>query len=561
MGNTVAQGIRSRLALFLIAAATLTALLLAERATTLTTDEPLHLTRGVAWWQAPDTRLSWPHPPLAHIVTGAPAALVRTGPPIEQLRGYSNANMPRASMAYFQSYDQARHELRVARWMMIALTLLMTVYLYEWTRRRYGPRLAWMVTLLFVANPVLLAHAKLVTTDVPVALVTLFSVLQLHDYLLSRSRLALLGLMVGVAGLVTVKLTGALIAFILLLPAVLFAIAGRGRFSGAGPKRRFLLLARDVLLTAMVALFAINAVYRFDDTGLTVAEISEHPAPPGKMLRELDEKSPLLRMVPSWMPIPVPYTYLFSLEYVRSHNRKGHSSYFRGKQRSSGTPGYFPIMLGAKLPAGMLLLLVAGVVLAAKRRLVGVPFNVWLHAYVASAYLLLTFNAHINIGVRHALPAVPSLAFLAAHAANALWAAGHVQRAFAAVCLVSVVAGTLLAHPRYIGDFNWFVGGRTGGHRLSVVGEDWGQDLNELAHWQEQNGVPISYYHWQSLRYQELEYLGAEVRRWKCSGEAPDDHWLALHLSERLRSGRCIEQFEGREPDVVLNDHILLYSP
>lgn len=552
----------AQLPLLVIALGFLVAALGAERKTSPTTDEFLHVTRGVAWWLAPDTRLSWPHPPLGHIVTGAPGALLHEGAPFDELSGFEEAHMPRASLSYFRDYERARAQLRAGRWAQIALVLLMLVYLYEWTLRRYGMRLASFVTLLLAANPAFLAHATLVTTDAPVTLITLFSLLQLHDYLLTRSWWRLAGLGLGIAGLVTAKLSGIVVALLLFVPALVFAVRGLGRFTGLTATRRAWTLGRDAILILLIGVFAINAVYRFDDTGLTVAEISEHPTPPGKMLRTMNEEtSSLLRAFPDDVPIPLPYTYLYSLEFIRAHNKRGHPGYFLGEVKRRGTPGYFPILLTAKLPTGMLVLLAAGLILAIMRKLRGLPINVWLHAYFALAYLALTLNAHINIGLRHALPVVPSLAFLAAHAGNALVEAGRWRRGLVAACLVSVVVSTGLAFPRFIGDFNWLVGGRKGGHWISIIGEDWGQDLNELAAWQRQTGAPLSYYHWQSLRYQELRHLGARVQRWTCKKPGPRNHWLALHLSERVRRHDCDRMFAGREPDIVFNDHILLYRP
>lgn len=559
--NSVWPILRSRLPLIAIVLAMMLALVSTERRTSPTTDEHLHLVRGVAWWLAPDTRLSWPHPPLGHILTSAPAALLYDGPPIEELRGYDRAHMSRVSIAYFADYEQARFHLRTARWVMIALALLMAAYLYEWMRRRYGPRLAFFATLLYAADPVLLAHAGLMTTDLPVTLVTLFSLLQLHDYLLSRSRRSTASLLISIGGLVTAKLTGVLIALVLLGPAIVFAIAGRGRFADLGSARRALLLCRDAALAVLVAILSINAVYQFYDTGLSVSEIIDHRVPPGEFVKQLHEDDLTLRAFPPAVPVPVPYTYIYSLEFVKAHNEHGHPSYFNGEKRNKGTPGYFPLLLGLKLPTGMLALLLLGVSLATKRRFRNLPLDVWLHAYFVLAYIALTFNSQINIGVRHALPVVPSLAILAAHSANALWEAGRAQRALAAACLVSVVVGTLLSHPRHIGDFNWLAGGRSGGHRVSVVGEDWGQDMNELADWQKAEQVPISYYDWYPLRIPELRHLGADVDRLNCRSSAPEGHWVAFHVSEQLRRSRCVRPYLSREPDVVLNDHIVLYRP
>jgi len=536
-------------------------LVAAERATSITTDEYLHLTRGVAWWWADDTRLNWPHPPLGQLVAAAPVALSFDPVRIEDLKGYRNADMSRASKHYFENYEVARAQLSVARWTMIALAMLLAIYLYEWIRRRYGVRLAVMTTVLYAANPVLLAHAGLMTTDFPVTFVTVIAFLQLHDYLLQRSWRRSLGLMVAVGALLTTKLTGIVVALILLPPAIFFAAAGWGRFVNLSAQRRTWMLVRDIGLAVLMGILAINTAYRFHDTGLTTAEMIEHPLPPHSLKKAMKERDLVLRFWPGEVPMPLPFTYLYSMQFVKEKNAKGHAGYFAGQKRPNGTPGYFPILLGAKLPTGMIALLVAGLSLALRRRLRGVPLDVWLHGYFVLAYLALSFDSHINIGVRHALLIVPSLAILAGRGANALWSVGLAGRFAAIGCIVSVVVGTLVAYPRFVGDFNWLVGGRSSGHWVSVVGEDWGQDVNELAEWQKREGVPVSYFGRHKLRHSELTHLGATVHRFQCGSEPPEDHWVAFHLTPRVREIPCVAPYAHREPDLVLNDHILLFAP
>jgi len=533
----------------------------AERATSPTTDEHLHLTRGLAWWWGDDTRLNWPHPPLGQLVAAAPVALLDEPVPIDQLRGYEAADMKEASFDYFEDYDTARRQLATARWTMIFLALLLAVYLYEWTLRRYGQRLAWMTTLLYAADPVLLAHAGLMTTDFPVTFVTAVALLQLHDYLLDRSASRVAGLMLAIAALVVVKLTGIVVALLLLPPAVWFAVRGKGRFEGLNARRRGLLLGRDMMLATVMGLLSINAAYKLHETGLRPSEIVAHPVPPTPLKRAMSDDDFVLRAWPDGLPMPLPFTYLYSVQFVKEQNAYGHGGYFLGEERLRGTPGYFPVMLGVKLPAGMILLLGAGLVFAARRRRSGLPLDVWLHGYFAIAYLLLSFNSHINIGVRHALLIVPSLTILAGRGANALWKLGPAGRFAAIGCMASVVVSTLVAYPRFIGDFNWLAGGRSGGHWVSVVGEDWGQDVNELAAWQKREDVPVSYFTYLQLRQSELNYLGARVYPLQCGFKPPEHHWVAFHLTPRVRESRCLAPYAKRAPDVVLNDHILLFRP
>jgi hypothetical protein len=560
-GRPWVQALYARLGLILICLAMGGTLVAAERATSPTTDEHLHLMRGVAWWWADDTRLNWPHPPLGQLVAAAPVALLSDRIPIEALDGYDVADKRRASLHYFETYEVARGHLSTARQTMIALALLLAIYLYEWMRRRYGARVALMTTVLYAANPVLLAHAGLMTTDFPVTFVTLIALLQLHDYLLRHSWWRLLGLVVAVGALLITKLSGIAVAVILLPPAIFFAATGRGRFSGLSRRGRAWMLSRDVALTMLVGLLAVNAAYRFHDTGLTTQEIVEHQLPPNSLKKEITEQDFVLRFWPDSIPMPVPFTYVYSVQFLKEQNGRGHAGYFLGKRRPKGMPGYLAILLGAKLPIGMIVLVVAGLGLALSRRLRGLPLDVWLHGYFVLAYLALSFDSQINIGVRHALLIVPSLAILAGHGANALWQLGRARRFAAVGCLASVVIATLVAYPRFVGDFNWLVGGRSGGHWVSVIGEDWGQDVNELAKWQNQREVPVSYFTRNELRYSELEHHGAEVHRFQCYFKPPEDHWVAFHVTPRVRENRCLVPYAGREPDLVLNDHILLFRP
>jgi hypothetical protein len=531
----------------------------AERSISHTVDEPGHLVRGLAWWWAEDTRLDWPHPPLGQLLATAPVALVSDPVDFESFASWDEASFAGATYEYWRRYDEARRQLRIARHTMAALSILLAIYLYEWIRRRYGERLALLTTVTYAANPMLLAHAGLMTTDFPLAFFTLIALLQLHDYLLDRSWWRVLTLAAAIGALVTTKHTGILIAILLLPPALLFAARRVGRFAGLSRSKGFGLLARDATFALLAAFLSVNAVYKFDETGLSGTEIVEH-AEPSSWLRQdvLNEEDHL----PPGLHIPVPFNYLFGAEFIRTQNARGHAGFFMGRKTKRGTPGYFPLMLVVKSPIGVLALILAGLVLAIRQRFRDLPLDVWLHAYLVVFFLALTYHAQINIGVRHALLVVPSLTCLAGRGANALWVRRPpFGRWAAATCLVSVVAGAALGFPDYIGDFNWLVGGRSGGLRISVVGEDWGQDTARLGTWQKETAVPVAYFTRHRLRYAEVKHAGGEVRRLKCGEVGPEDHWTAIHITEIARKSMCVRAYLARDPEIVLNDHILLYPP
>ena len=64
-----------------------------ERGRTFTTDEKLHLLRGMAYWDAEDLRLNYAHPPLANAVDtiALRGELNALDPPLEERRAWDRA--------------------------------------------------------------------------------------------------------------------------------------------------------------------------------------------------------------------------------------------------------------------------------------------------------------------------------------------------------------------------------------------------------------------------------------------------------------------------------------
>ena len=186
-----------------------------------------------------------------------------------------------------------------------------------------------------------------------------------------------------------------------------------------------------------------------------------------------------------------------------------------------------------------------------------------LAAY-AGLLLLLATRAGINIGIRHILPVLPVLAMLSGVGlVHAFRAVGRSQlRTSTAVILAAAhVYGLTWCFPDYISDFNALVGGRTGGEKISIVGEEWGQDMVRLGEALQQRNI-------RSIRYNtdtftsglELARFGVDVGRLGCPKKAPQDVWVALRASELARLPECITWLPARGPDFVVNNHIWVFQ-
>jgi hypothetical protein len=545
----------------------------AERHTSPTTDEAGHLVRGLAFWWAPDTRLSWPHPPVGQALAAAPVALTEPAIDFTAQRGWDEASFIAPTRTFFRRYfPLARGYLRTARLCMAALAALLALYLFEWTRRRYDSLTAWLALFAYAANPVILAHAGLMTTDFPVTAATFLLVTQLHDYLrLGRGHL--LGVIVAAALLATTKLSGLLVLALMAPFAVGAAFFGVGRFARIG-SRRFSQPTVDLLAVVAAVVLAINAAYRFDEVGLTVQQVFDHPRPSSWLgSRVLSAESPLARLPPG-LRLPFPWTYLHSLDFTWTHARLGQPVHWFGRMHDTGQPGYFVVLLGIKLPSAMLAMLAAGVgsgvALAVARR--QPKLATVMLGHLCLAFAIVTYDARINLGLRHALVVVPALAVLAARGVTAwsrepIWMTGaqpHPLAAAGGLAIGALVAGAWAAHPRYIADFNAIVGGREGGHRISLAAEDWGQDVGELGRLAVERGwAPLVYYTHHGLRNAELRQLRVRPRGYLCNAPFPADHWVAIHRWRvaLMPDAPCVVALEGRPLVQTIHDHILVYGP
>jgi len=530
-----------------------------------TEDELTHLVRGIAYWRAPDTRLSYGHPALGNAWTALPVAFDSGIPRIEELNGWETATASKITKAYLErDYAYAREQLMRARYAAMALGLLLVTYLFYWCRAIFGIRTALAVLVLTAFNPVIIAQCRYVTTDPPAMIGFTIGVGEFIRYL-RGGRFSIWLMPLGLSlGLLT-KYSGVVLVPFALLAGIVVCGLGKGRFSGSVPKDRWIQLGKHVLLAMAVVTLAINVTYKFNETGLTVARILSKPEPRywvSSRYDDLLERFTPLPKLPRRLRIPIPYTYIFGFAGIRGHTTAGFTSYFWGQRISKAPMSYFPVLLAIKNPPGELLLLAAGGVLVAWRRRLRLE-----SATVAGAallFLLVATRSNLAMGVRHVLPVVALLGVLAARSFDKLWDLWPKPAAREGLggVLASVLVSAISAGPDFLGYFNFFVGGRSGGHQISIYGEDWGQDRARFARFVTERKLKPLYYDPQTgTRALEMKYLNLKYTRLRC-GATPTHGWAALHaLTYRSRDiGRCYPFLKDREPDFQIGNHIYVFK-
>lgn len=389
-----------------------------------TFDEPFYVDAGLRSWH------SWHHKELLNAGTMPLPVKVVTFPLFawELLRG-----TPLDLQASFLDW------LPVARLGTLVFWFLLLVGGYLGGRLWGGEVAGWLAVAFLAAEPILLGHASLATTDLAftsclVFLVVTFKAGRDRSY---PSRIVLPGIFCGL----TLLAKASALVFI---PVALFAVEAEHLWrrwqvrEGVHWRQSW----RDLLLVASAGLVL---VFLFCPRALRAFRFQIH------------------------------------------HNSEGHGLiYLLGQLSPSGFWYYFPAALVIKMSLAVLLLTVF--LLARPRYLVNAPF------LAAVGLVLLSPAYHVQIGVRFVLPVV-ALGILGVAIALARWLAqgrSPLVRLLSWGGIGTVLCGTLvqtmLIWPHGLCYTNELFGGTAQGYlALSDSNYDWGQGLPELARWQQQH--------------------------------------------------------------------------
>jgi hypothetical protein len=459
-------------------------------------------------------------------------------------------------------YARARAQLFECRYMAVLFLVGLAAYAFYFCLSFFGWPTAACALLLIAFNPTLLGQARYVATDLPAATMWMIGVGETIRYLTSRSKWPLLTMPLGLAGAVLVKHNGVILIPLVVLIAFGVAILARGRFEGLGLGKRLLNCLGHFVLAGLIVIFSINAVYKFDRTMLTVAELLEVPEQKhwttsgyhGNFL----EKRSILPKLPQGLRIPLPHPYLFGLFTIEEHNRRGYPTYFMGKSSQDGEWQYFPVLLLVKNPPALLGLLGFGLVLLVRKRRLSLPSSVLLA--VSVGFLGVLMKSNLNMGIRHALPVIPLLSVLGARAFAQLPDLLHGEWLTGARALgLSGVLSALSATPHFLSYFNLLAFGR--GNQIAVVGDDWGQDREDFVRFAQAHALePLYYYSETSTRRIEIQYLGLKYSELSCHSKLPPGAWAALHLQyvRRWEHSSCA-WMRGLEPTYVINGNVNVY--
>lgn len=326
---------------------------------------------------------------------------------------------------------------------------------FAWVRRSRSALAALGGAALVGFDPNLMAHAGLVTTDLPCAFGFLLSCYTWSRWLDSRTHRSALwaGAALGAAQLT--KFTALFLGPVLGLTTLLWCSL-----------HRTIVPFRQLPMVLAVALLTLNVGYGFSGT-LTSTRDIQWKSRPFQTLRTVD------------LPLPVPKPWIEGVDWVKHDDDIGQGRvYASGVKTHFGRVDHYARTLPRKFPLPLIILSVLGGWTLVRRRRVAATD---VSALVAPAFLLVWFSVAFNsqVGSRYVLPVVPFLAILAAHVRGRWIILGAGWTALSAASW----------WPWGLSYFNETVLDRSQAWRIVADSDlDWGQSDDAAAEWMAQKG-------------------------------------------------------------------------
>lgn len=438
-----------------------------------TMDEQNHLARGLAFLHSGDPRLSLEHPPLVNSLSALPL-LTLPGLRLPFDHPSWTQQEPAGLSWYFFAdlllweYNQdVTRMIFLGRLPVLFLLLALALTGFHFARLLWGPTAALLALFLLLFEPNLLAHGRLITTDLGGACFSFLAALMLWRLWQSGGwhgrRWLWFSLALGLA-------FGSKLSTLAFVP--LFAVLAflpfppdGGRYAAAVGRR-----LAQLGTAAPAALLVVWALFGFQ-------------------WGPLQFQSPPLAFLQGW-PGPMP-TYWAGIEQILLLSGGGRPSFLLGHFSDTGFLAYFPVAFLVKTPLAVLIALPLAAFWRLRPRATRLPALFLL--LPALLYFLLSLQSGLNIGYRHLLPMLPFLLLLVSGLAAQPSPAASSQpardtdrrlRSIAFVVATLLLLETATIHPHYLSFFNQAAGGPGNGRNILIDSNiDWGQDLRRLQLW------------------------------------------------------------------------------
>jgi len=451
----------------------------------ITVDEVVMIPAAYYHLAAANCQLVHEHPPLVKILAGIPLLFLQPDENDPAKLGHA-PDSPVGKWTYCERFwdDNPRLFESISFWArvpMIALSVLTGLLLFAFARDLFGQTAAVLAVALFVLEPTLLAHGRVVQTDVAASFGYLLVFYALHKYLGAPSwrRALLLGAAGGLACLT--KFSMLMVAPVL---GVVF-LAHWWRAPRAERSRKS--VAAHAGATALSALLVINAAYFFDHRPLGYEGVKWVHEGAG------ENPEPVVRAVEA-VSYVLPTDFVLGVLWQFWHNRAGHNAGLLGMYSPKGWWYYFPVAFSLKATLPFLLLSLAALGWGVYRLFRKRDRRFLLPLAAFAVYTAASMAGALNLGIRYFLPGYMLLFIMGGALLEHMWKArrsGRVGKAgaFAAAVLLGwTCVEAVRAYPDHTTYMNQLASGAPHWWYLSDSNVEWGDDTRALAEYLRSKG-------------------------------------------------------------------------
>ena len=486
-------------------------------------DEVPHIGAGYSYVAQHSYQFNPEHPPLAKDLAGL--GLLTLNLSQSAFSQKYSANWPTdvngqwnfGRALIFQTGNDAVTLVRVAKIPGMIFFIISAWIVFIWTRKLFGDKAGLLAVFLFSFTPTIIAHSRLVTTDVALLFGVMISLYFLERYLENQNTKNFWVASVAIGFGQLTKFSAFLLIPLIIFLAMIWAYANHKKLSG------IIRIAWKTALMIMIGfIFVVGPVYQLH---LLNYSGEKQKADATVILSSYGNRAfadPVIWA--SDKPVLRPFAqYGLGVLMIFQRNVGGNQTYFLGNMYNKAVKSYFPIVYALKEPIPFLILFVMAVVgffvyVRSREK----HLKEWLRNHFAETtifswalfYWATSINSNLNIGIRHLIPVYGGTAILVAGQLSVL--CKHIKQKKAYIALIGIMcawllAETLMVFPYYLTYFNQLAGGPTGGHRYVVDSNlDWGQDLKRLADWVSVNNIEkisLDYFGWADQTY----YLGNKL--------------------------------------------------
>lgn len=534
-----------------------------------TVDEIAHIPSGYTYDKDGDFRLNPEHPPLAKALAGLPLALNKSikGPETD----WSWTDINQWEAGWFMLYEAGNNPKEVLIWSRLPMMLLMVglgLFLFKWARELFGTKVGLIVLTLYAFYPDVLAHGRLVTTDVAAALGYVISIYYFEKVLTKFTWKNVIIASVAFALAQLLKFSAFLLFGILLFMAISKAIIDRKE-----PKTNFwqefkrhfksyfLVSVFSVLLVWAVYIpFVWNTPPSIEHT-LIERNLTQDPKTlPFRNFAHKLENNPITRGLGH---------YSLGIMLVVARVEGGNKTFIMGHLSDKSIFWYFPVawLLKTSIPIIILTLVSLATLIFAwpqdkKKK--------WLLTVILTpiiVYWAFTLKGSLNIGIRHLMPTVPFVLLWIGYTISWFFNSKFKHTAYyaVAVLVLYMVGSTLYNYPNFIAYFNEATPKDKRYERLIDSSLDWGQDLLRLKKYVDDSGI-------KSIK---VDYFGGSVPSYympqaveRHSEYGPTTGWLAVSATF-YQSSKLVGQQEGKwsynwldelKPEKIIGSSILVFN-